>query len=63
MESLGRSQGQNQRSHTSKEGLVSANGVPRKYHGDCFYHKVLILTQFNPNVLVQDEVRMYNVNN
>ena len=35
-----------------------ANGVPREYHGECLCHKVLILTQLNPDILVRDVDRM-----
>ena len=48
-------------SWTRKEGFISANGLPREYHGQCVSFAGQILVELNPNILVRDVERMYNV--
>ena len=48
-------------SRTSKEGFISANGIPRQYHGHFTGHGFPILVELNPNILVWHVERMYSI--
>ena len=41
-------------SWSSKEGFLSANGLPREYHGQCLQLKVQTLVEANPDILFRD---------
>ena len=44
---------------TSEEGFLSANGLPRGYHGQYLSFAGQTLVEVNPNILVRDVERMY----
>ena len=50
-------------SRTSKEGFLSANGLPREYHDQYLSFAGQILVELNPNILVQDVERIDYVSN
>ena len=45
-------------SRTSKDGFLSANGLPREYHGQYLSFTEQTLVELNPNILVRDVERM-----
>ena len=45
-------------SRTSKEGFISANGLPREYHGQYLSFAGQTLVKLNPIILVRDVKRM-----
>ena len=47
-------------SRPSKEGFLSANGLPREYHGQYLSFAGQTLVELNPNILVRDVERMQN---
>ena len=74
MDSLGKSQCQNPRatrifgfsihfhflsSRTTNDAFLSANGLPREYHGQGMQLKVQTLLKLSPHILVRDIERMY----
>ena len=45
-------------SRTSKEGFLSADGLPREFHGLYLSFAGQTLVEVNPNILVRDLERM-----